>query len=99
QRKIVARTAWAFRRRLAALCLGSGLFKVIDRLEAAVRLDHGEEHVIRAAIAGVAVGELEPAEIQGAGFLYGLDQGCPGGFATDLFERCDDRTADKVALK
>ena len=81
------------------LCLRSGLLEVIDRLEAAVRLDHGEEHVIRAAVAGGAVGELEATEIDRAGFLHRLDQRLPGRFAIDLFERRDDRPTNKVALK
>ena len=72
---------------------------MIDRLEAAVRLDHGQEHLIRAPIAGGAVGELEAAKIEGAGFLHGLDHGLPGEVATDFFQRRDDRAANKVALK
>jgi hypothetical protein len=46
-RKIVPRSARAFLRTLRPLVFGFGLLKVIDRLEAAVCLDHGEEHVIR----------------------------------------------------
>src|SRR6202022_4262971 len=81
------------------LGLRSGLLETIDRLEAAVGLDHGQEHLIRAPIVGGAVGELEAAEIQGAGFLHGLDQGLPCGIAADLFQCGDDRTANQVALQ
>ena len=45
--------------------------------------------MIRAPIAGVAVGELEAAKIEGAGFLHGLDRGLPGEVTTDLFQRRD----------
>ena len=75
------------------------LLKAIDRLEASVRLDHGQEHLIRTPIAGGAVGQLETAEIERAGFLHGLGQRLPGGLAADLFERGDDRPPGHVALK
>src|SRR4030081_635123 len=68
------RLAWVAR----GLSLTSGLFEALDCLEPAARLIHGQEHLIRAPIAGEAVGELEAPEIEGAGFLHGLDQGLPG---------------------
>src|SRR5437660_1208846 len=80
-------------------CLTSGLIEALDCLEAAVRLDHSQEHLIRAPIAGGAVNELEASEVEGAGFLHGFDQSLSGRFAIDLFERCDDRATDKIALK
>src|SRR5436190_16230310 len=79
--------------------LRSGLLEAIDRLETSVRLDHGQEHLIGAAIAGCAIREREAAEIEAAGVLHGVDQGLPGGLAIDLFERRDDGAADKVALE
>jgi len=42
----------------------SRLFQAIDRLEAAVVLDDGQEHVLRAAIAGLTVSELDAAEVE-----------------------------------
>src|SRR3954466_2649690 len=78
---------------------GSGLLKPFDGLEAAIRLDHGQKHLIRSPIAGGAVGELEAAEVEGAGFLHALDQTLSGNITIDLFEPRDDRAADKVALE
>src|SRR4051812_44397316 len=81
------------------LALRSGLLEAIDRLEAAVGLDHGQKHLIRATVVGGAVAELEATEIHGAGFLRGLDQALPRGIAADLFERRDDGAADQVTLQ
>src|SRR5688572_5061567 len=81
------------------LCLRSGLLEPVDRLEAAVRLNHGQEHFIGAAVAGGAVGELEAAEIEAAGFLHGVDHGLAGEVAINLLERCGNRTADEVTLE
>ena len=75
------------------------LLKTTDRPEAAVRLNHSQKHLIRTAVARVAIGEFETAKVKSAGFLHGLDQGFPGRFAIDLFERGDDCSPDKIALE
>src|ERR1700692_1772176 len=70
----------------AAPLLGLWLLEPGDRLEGAVGLNHGEEHLIRAAVAGCRIGELEAAEVEAAALLHGFDEGLPGGLAVDLLE-------------
>src|SRR5829696_631564 len=76
--------------------LAAGAGERRDRLEGAVRLDHGQEDLVQPPIVVRPIGEPRAAEVEGAGLHDGVEERLAGGFAVDPLERRGDETADHV---
>src|SRR3546814_18086606 len=71
----------------------------LHRLEAAVRLDDGQEHLVHALVVVRAVGQRDPAEVEAAGVPDRFQEGIARDVTLHLREGGDSDAADAVAFE
>src|SRR3546814_8035038 len=67
----------------------------LHRLEAAVRLDDGQEHLVHALVVVRAVGQRDPAEVEAAGVPDRFQEGIARDVTLHLREGGDSDAADR----
>ena len=70
-----------------------------DGLERTIGLQDRKEHLVHALVLRWTIGELDAAEVEGAGFDDGVEQRLARRLAGDAFERLNDQAADEIALQ